>query len=625
MRTDLWELFERFSRHEIEILTQAYPRDAAGQLPGLDTEPATFHQLCVGLAMYRNEFPLVNLPASMTDGLGDFSLDAIALMLGPDPVFSADEADELLDAAEDRTLRILFVQAKRWEKVDEKEVIDFGVKVTRFLTYSAADIEKQLSIGVEDRAQDAAENVLQYWRAYDALRKKATKVQVIAVYAFSGDYTAPPGVTAAIAEFEHNVKSRIAGADARMLIYGADELLAIGREADTDVMRRFEDMHLVELPPTTGAAKAYIGYVGAQSLVDAIRPKHVGVTADQKLPDARLFFDNPRAFIDPERDRNIGVASLRKTLAQASLHDRVILGHNGLLIAGDGVALSGTTLEVQGTQILNGLQSCHALFEFDGRLEGVSVPVKVFATQDEALKDALILASNTQQAFGEYDMLSRKRELRNLQPDFEINTVRSSQLWLRLKPAEPPRGIHSRNLTPRQLLDGFIASYLGQPHTVHTGGERGRTLLDAGKVFAADHEPNSYRALGWLIVRGRLWAKASGRWAWQDYADRETRNPNAYPARHQFTYALWRLCADDPDDVDLDRSPVANRRFQRIVDLLRDDRIGLTLAQLAGLAVQDACGGARLTQQLARTAPFTVDVRDAATKRRQEVGRQALA
>ncbi|MBC7833024.1 MAG: hypothetical protein H7Y62_13515, partial [Hyphomicrobium sp.] len=272
-----------------------------------------------------------------------------------------------------------------------------------------------------------------------------------------------------------------------------------------------------------------------------------------------------------------------------------------------------------------GLQSCHALFEFDGRLDGVSVPLKVFATHDEALKDALILASNTQQAFGEYDMLSRKRELRNLQPDFEINTVRSSQLWLRLKPAEPPRGIHSRNLTPRQLLDGFIASYLGQPHTVHTGAERGRALLDAGKVFAADHEPNSYRALGWLIVRGRLWAKASGRWAWQDYADRDTRNPNAYPARHQFTYALWRLCADDPDDVDLDRSPVANRRFQRIVDLLRDDRIGLTLAQLAGQAVQDACGGARLTQQLARTAPFTADVREAATKRRQEAGRQVVA
>ena len=514
------------------------------------------------------------------------------------------------------------MQAKRWEKVDEKEVIDFGVKVTRFLTYSAADIEKQLSIGVEDRAQDAAENVLQYWRAYDALRKKATKVQVIAVYAFSGDYTAPPGVTAAIAEFEHNVKSRIAGADARMLIYGADELLAIGREADTDVMRRFEDMHSVELPPTTGAAKAYIGYVGAQSLVDAIRPKHVGDTADKKLPDARLFFDNPRAFIDPERDRNIGVASLRKTLAHGSLHDRVILGHNGLLIAGDRVALSGTTLEVQGTQILNGLQLCHALFEFDGRLEGVSVPLKVFATHDEALKDALILASNTQQAFGEYDMLSRKRELRNLQPDFEINTVRSSQLWLRLKPAEPPRGIHSRNLTPRQLLDGFIASYLGHPHTVHTGGERGRTLLDAGKVFAADHEPNSYRALGWLIVRGRLWPKASGRWAWQDYADRDTRNPNAYPARHQFTYALWRLCSDDPDDVALDRSPVANRRFQRIVDLLRDDRIGLTLAHLAGLAVQDACGGARLTQQLARTAPFTVDVRTRRQNADEKYGNQ---
>ncbi|MDP1910242.1 MAG: hypothetical protein Q8K85_18245, partial [Hyphomicrobium sp.] len=185
-------------------------------------------------------------------------------------------------------------------------------------------------------------------------------------------------------------------------------------------------------------------------------------------------------------------------------------------------------------------------------------------------------------------------------------------------------GIRSRNLTPRQLLDGFIASYLAQPHTVHTGGERGRALVDSGKVFAADHEPNSYRALGWMIVRGRLWASASGAWAWQDHADRETRNANAYPARHQFTYALWRLCADDPDDVELGRSPAANRKFQRIVDRLRDDRIGLALAQLAGQAVKDACGGARLTQQLARTAPFTADVRDAATKRRQETARQLL-
>lgn len=328
--------------------------------------------------------------------------------------------------------------------------------------------------------------------------------------------------------------------------------------------------------------------------------------------------------MDPEQERNIGVVSLRKTLADRALHDRVILGHNGLLIAGDRVTQSGTQLEVHGTQILNGLQSCHALYEFDGALEGVNVPVKVFATQDENLKDALILASNTQQAFGEYDMLSRKRELRNLQPDFEIDSVRSAQLWLRLKPAEPPRGNRTRNIAPRQLLDGFIAGYLAQPHVVHSGADRGRELIASGKVFASTHEPNSYRALGWMVVRGRLWANASGRWRWLDHNDVEARGARVYPARHQFIYALCRLCADGTIAAELERSPAANRKFQGIVDRLRDDRIGLGLAQLAGLALDDARGSAPLTQQLARTAAFTASVGEAAAERRKEAVRSGL-
>jgi hypothetical protein len=101
------------------------------------------------------------------------------------------------------------------------------------------------------------------------------------------------------------------------------------------------------------------------------------------------------------------------------------------------------------------------------------------------------------------------------------------------------------------------------------------------------------------------------------------RNPNVYPARHQFIYALWRLCADNPDDSDLTRSPAANRKFQRIVDRLRDDRIGLELAQLAGHAVNDASNG-RLNQQVARTAPFTADVLRAAAERRTQAERQGL-
>lgn len=247
MRKDLWGLFERFCRHEIEVLAQAYPRDAAGRLPDLDTSPKAFHEMSVGLAMYRGDFPLVNLPASMTDGFGDFSIDAIALMYGAEPAFSAEEAEELLETQPEKSvLRIMFVQAKREEKIDEKEVSDFRVKVQRFLKYAAADIEKQLSIGVEGRQQEAAEAVLNYWRAYDVLRRSGAKIEVTAIYAFSGDYTSPAGVEAVISEFEEGVTSSIPGAKARLLIYGADELLAIGSQADADVTRCFSDTHVVD-------------------------------------------------------------------------------------------------------------------------------------------------------------------------------------------------------------------------------------------------------------------------------------------------------------------------------------------------------------------------------------------
>ena len=332
-----------------------------------------------------------------------------------------------------------------------------------------------------------------------------------------------------------------------------------------------------------------------------------------------------RQYLGDSARHNPGAAGLTQTVLNGE-GEEVVLRHNGVTIVARGAEFDEDDrgmgdLMLREFQIVNGAQTAFTLHGLRDRLQGAFVPLKIVVTEDERVKDGVVLGANTQSAVDRFDMLARRPELRALQHNFAATPLgRPEKLWLQRQRDEPFAGRVNphRILTPRQLMEGFAATMLGQPHRVH--GDPIALLEDIPeKIFHPQHDPAVYLAVGWLIVAARRWAERRDlRWA-----DRIGRlRADAYPARFQFLYALFRLVDPDPDRVSARRAPENADRFHAIAEVFAA-RDGAALADLAGVVVREAASGKPLSRDLVRRPSFTDAVQRVAEDARGRLHRQA--
>lgn len=385
--------------------------------------------------------------------------------------------------------------------------------------------------------------------------------------------------------------------------------------------RTLHGVTLIEAP--TARNRAYIGYVSARELAEFASDENNGHRAVVEA----LFEDNVRGHLKGEAyTQNPGADGLAKTLLDRRGDDLLLL-HNGIVIVGTALRdMGGVAVELTDPQIVNGCQSVHTLIEHFDRLSGGFLPIKIVITQFDQLKSNVIQSSNTQAVLDEYDFLARNSGLRSITADFAAVAIPLDQrLWLKRRRGEKidwPSDWHgdtdwSRVVRPRHLLEAFVAAIDATPHVAH--GKRGVALARAttGRIFDPSHEPMLYRALGWLVVTGRRWARRR-HVGWHDLFPRS--GAGAYPARHQYVFALWRIAEDTPEATSspsLVRSEIERRRFARLITLLttQSDDLG----DAAGRAVQAAADRRRLTSELAATKSFTAQVRAAADEERKRL------
>jgi hypothetical protein len=269
-------------------------------------------------------------------------------------------------------------------------------------------------------------------------------------------------------------------------------------------------------------------------------------------------------------------------------------------------------------QVVNGCQSSYALGRLGRQVVGTDFVVKVVATADERLKDAIVLGANTQEEIETWDLLSRRRFVRELEREFDRNW--RNRLWLERRhrwrdvweeagaPANP-----EYILTPRQLLDGFAASILGRGHAAHTGAAQVLPLVQEvddtadnrarlkGRIFSEDHEPALYRAVGWMIAAGRMWGQSER----PSRGDDDEGRFDQYHYRHHFVGALWRIADAEPDRVepkDLARGRDAQDRATALIERLADKSDRRQLSKRAGEAVRAAIKKAPATFEALRKA-----------------------
>ncbi|MEM9724259.1 MAG: AIPR family protein [Pseudomonadota bacterium] len=629
----LGDALRKFARHEIPLFAAPHGfgddeelDDGEGGPVLLNpNEPETFQRLAVNLALHRLDVPAVSYEeAFIEDAEAHFSIDGAAVAVGDEPISDVETAQAAALEAEETAVaeipgarplrpRLMMVRALMADEAPLEEIEQFGRDAQALVTRDPEEIMA--------RTVDLGRISLLFSSMRGAPRPAGQlfQPQIDLVFIFCGEWRRTPRSDAALAVRLSDLRAALPGADIRFQIWGQEELIRAYERvalAATGVLRDVRLMPLPHIQTDTGLADGWIGYAPASSIAKLI-------LAPDGLPDPRLFYDNVRHYLGENARLNPGAAGLTRTLEEREVEE-VVIRHNGVTIVARGAEIDEDAygvgdLVLREYQIVNGAQTAFTLHALRDKLDGAFVPVKIVVTEDERVKDGVVLGANTQSAVDRFDMLARRPEIRALQQSFDAAPPSAPEkIWLQRRRDEPFRGRVNphRVVTPRQLMEGFAATVLGQPHRVH---DHAPQLLDEipERVFHPDHEPAAYLAVSWLIVAGRRWAERRDlRWADRVGVGRA----DAYPARFQFLYALFRLVDIDPDRVEVAQSGSAAARYRRIAEIFAA-RDGAALADLAGVVVREAASGKPLSRDLARRPAFTNAVRSLTEEARARLHR----
>lgn len=619
----LLDALRKFARQEIPLFSTPYAIGPDGSIEEIDearpqmrtTDPTTFQRLAVNLALHRLDVPAVSYDeAFVEDAVDVLAIDGAAIAVGDEPIFDIEtaraaalEASEFVgESSNGQPLRprLLLVRSLFDNEAPLSEIEAFG-RDAQLLATGRPDAIMRETV-------DLGRIATLFQAMRDAPREAHAlfEPQIDLVFAFCGDWQRSPRSDAALAVRLADLRAALPGADIRFQIWGQEELIRAYERVALAAVGVLRDVKLMTIPritSPTGPARGWIGYTPAISIARLI-------LGPDQLPDPRLFYDNVRHYLGENARANPGAAGLARTLEDGE-NAEVVLRHNGVTIVARGAEFEedeegGGDLLLREFQIVNGAQTAFTLYALRNKLDDAYVPLKVVVTEDERIKDGVVLGANTQSAVDRFDMLARRNELRALQHYFEATPANAPEkLWLQRRRDEPfrTRVNPHRVLQPRQLMEGFAATVLGAPHRVH---DNPSLLLDEipGRIFHPAHEPTAYLAVGWLIVAGRRWAERHD----QRWADRVgVGRTDAYPARFQFLYALFQLVDPDPDNIEIAKGDDAAERYWRIAEVFAA-RDGAALADLAGVVVREAAGGRPLSRELVRRTGFTEAVRSLA-------------
>ncbi|MGJ0118140.1 AIPR family protein [Williamsia sp. MIQD14] len=245
-------------------------------------------------------------------------------------------------------------------------------------------------------------------------------------------------------------------------------------------------LSLTEFPLATDRTGGYIGVVSLMNYQKFI-------TDESGKLDSSLFEANVR---DYEGETGVN-ASIRSTLESDEQDVDFWWLNNGVTIVADKVQQSGKTLELGSPQIVNGLQTSHEIYKRSrdgstlGDLDTRGILVKIIEAQDEAIRDRIIRATNSQTNLG----ISAVRATDKVQRQIEEHLRTHELYYERRKNFYLNQGVQSSKLVTIDQMGQAVLSVCAQlPHTGR--GELSRIFEDEiyEYVFSKTHPIEMYSA-----------------------------------------------------------------------------------------------------------------------------------
>jgi len=508
---------------------------------------------------------------SVGDG-GDCGIDCIAIIVNGTLITEPEEIEDLASTNGYLDVTFVLTQAERSPSFEAAKIGQFIFGVLDFFS-ERPNLPRNEKMQFYDR-------LWQMILEHSKLFKKGNP-QCFLYYVTSGKWADDPNLTIRRDSGRKEVEALGLFRKVFFECIDAERLQRLYHESQNAVSVEITFSDRTVIPDITGVEQAYLGLLPATEYLKLVEN-------DNQEMLATIFYDNVRHW----QEWNLVNKEIRNTLSDTSSRVLFPLLNNGVTVVARRINPTANRFVVEDYQVVNGCQTSFVLHECRDLLdEKTMVPIRLIATQDDVIKNAIIKATNRQTQVTDDQLFALSdfpKKLEAYFPTFEgkrkLYYERRSRQFNSVPGIEKVRIV---NMT--MLVRSFASMFLKLPHRTTRNYKALLRQIDT-QIFNKGHRLDPYYVSAFAYYR-------------LEYLFRiKTIEAVLKPARYHLLLAYRLLVqTDDPPRMN---SHQIEKYCKPINETLWDDDKCRDLFLTAARYVNDVASG-NLQRDNIRTEPFT--------------------
>jgi hypothetical protein len=507
---------------------------------------------------------------------GDTGIDAFAAIVNGALITDVSEFEDVAAAASYLDVVFIFVSAQQTASFDTAKIGNFGYGVGDFFSTDRPKLARN------DKIDDAVAIMKAIYKRSAKFKRgnPACKLYYVTTGRFENDRNLLARRDAVISDLK--ASSQFSAVD--FYLIGAEGIQKLYWQAKNAISREFEFSNRTVMPAIAGIKEAYLGLLPAGEVLNILRDDDGEMTKS-------IFYDNVRDW----QDFNDVNSEIRATLL-SDTNARFALMNNGITIIARHLQPTGNRFHIEDFQIVNGCQTSHVLFEVAREHtidNSVMIPLRVIATQDEDVINAIIRATNRQTQVQEDQFFALTDFPKQLEAFFDTFPDAKRLYYERRSRQYDSMSIEkTRIVTQVNLTRAFAAMFMNEAHSV-TRRYKSISAKIGTEIFGKNHKLHPYYVAAYALYK-------------LEYLFRSHKVDSVYKiARYQILLALRLLMNPSP------MPPMNSHAMERYCDVITKvlwDQAQSEEAFASAINVVDTVAKGNFDRDVVRSFPFTEGV-----------------
>jgi hypothetical protein len=471
-------------------------------------------------------------------------IDGICFSIDGKIVTNISEVEDLRDAERNFDATLYFIQAKTSSKFEDSEITKFCDTVIDFLS--------------ENPKYDSTPKAKEYHDIYLELLKLLSFLKSFnckLFYCSTGVWNSATSCSTTIDIKKEALKSigNFKNDIVEIIPIDSEKLRKLYDKANQPLCTEFMFSQKTTLNEINNVKESYIGILPYNEFRKLIIDKDT----DKLKP---LFSDNVRDFLGLDEKVN---DNINKTLNERQFSLFQLL-NNGITIIAEENKGRGDRFILNNYQIVNGCQTSNVLFSNRG-LEGIDnllIPVKLIITDDQDIRDKIIVSTNNQTQIKEEQLLALTSFQKALE---EFYKSMSDGLYYERRKSQYSfdPSIKKKSIVDiREQIKSYVAMFLEEPHVV--SGYFGKVYKERnGQIFLKEHKHEPYYLSGLTQYKFKIFINSRK-------IDRK------YNKARYHIFMLFRKIAEPNEKVEPSSKKI-RKYCDAIIKILRNDKNCLKL------------------------------------------------